>query len=105
MASRAEREKRWIVLADDGRHATLGRHSDPSEEELQEAAKGLHAAGVGGWLAVTEGVYYSRDKMSLLMVRELAPSKISFDEASRTFLATRKRTLASYAAKEGPKPG
>ena len=27
-------ERRWIILGEDGRHVTMGRHSDPSPEEL-----------------------------------------------------------------------
>jgi len=49
------RERRWVVIGEDGRHATLGWHTDPSEEEINAAEAGLVALRTGGWLAVTEG--------------------------------------------------
>ena len=85
----AEREKRWIILGDDGRHATIGRHSDPSEEELIRATDALQANSQGGWLAVAEGRYYSGEKISVLMVRELAPPRVSWDEALAAFQTAR----------------
>jgi hypothetical protein len=36
-----DREKRWIVLADDGLHVTIGRHTDPSEDEIVRAGDAL----------------------------------------------------------------
>ena len=35
------RRRRWIVLSEDGRHSTIGRHTDPTEEQLDLAANGL----------------------------------------------------------------
>ena len=83
------RERRWVVIAEDGRHATLGRHTDPSEGEINAAEAGLIALGTGGWLAVTEGVYYSRDVMSLLQVRTLGTPAVTWDEARSRFLSRR----------------
>ena len=80
-AKPTSREKRWIVLADDGRHVTLGRHSDPSDEEIAQAANGLRRSGVGGWLAVLEGVYYGRGVLNVMMVREIAPPRAGWDDA------------------------
>jgi len=88
------RERRWIVLDEDGCHVTLGRHSDPTEAEIGEAAEALRRSGTGGWLAVTEGVYYQpRDTISLMMVRELAPGSASWDEAVAAFQRRRWETL------------
>jgi len=65
-------EKRSAVLVEDGSHGWLGRHTEPSEAELSEVARGLGAAGLVGWLVVTEGVYYNpKDTLSVLMVRPL----------------------------------
>ena len=85
----ARREKRWIVLGEDGRHVTLGRHTDPSEEELTRAADALRASGQGGWLAVTEGRYYSGDQLSVLMVRELASPQSPWEIALAAFQEAR----------------
>ena len=83
------RELRWVVISEDGRHATRGRHTDPSEEEIKAAEAALAASGIGGWLVVTEGVYYSRDAMSVLQVRTLGTPAASWDEASMRFLLLR----------------
>jgi hypothetical protein len=97
MASAAAREKRWIVLSSDGRHTTVGRHTDPTEDEIGRLAEGLKAASLGGWLAITEGVYYSKGKLSVMMVRELAPSpsNMSWESAVAAFQATRDRSKTS----------
>lgn len=96
MARRGELEKRWIVLSEDGRHATLGRYTDPTEDEIQRAAEGLRGAGIGGWLAVTEGVYYSRGRLSVLQVRELVHSEISWQDAVKSFLDMRAKAIQPH---------
>lgn len=87
-------ERRWIVLGDDGRHVTVGRHSDPTEDELREMSEQLKATGVGGWLAVTEGVYYSGGALRLMMVRELAPPRQTWEAAVAAFHDARRTKLA-----------
>ena len=105
MTPRAERERRWIVLGEDGRHVTLGRHTDPTTEEIGHAGAGLRAAGLGGWLAVMEGVYYrSRGGVSLMMVRELVPCRASWDEAVSAFTDLRRLALKSSSF-PAPRPG
>lgn len=51
------REKRWLYASKDGRHVTAGRHTDPSGEEVQQAADALDKMGLPGWLCLSEGVY------------------------------------------------
>jgi len=41
-------ERRWIILAADGRHSTLGRITPPDEEEVARAASALAAVGLAG---------------------------------------------------------
>jgi hypothetical protein len=72
MQEAAMSEKRWIVLATDGRHVTLGRHSDPSEAEIIQTESALRAQGLAGWLAVTSGTYYSHEDLEVVAVRPLA---------------------------------
>lgn len=68
-----QREKRWAVITSDGSHSWLGRHTDPTEEEITRAADQLAAQGLTGWLAVTEGVYYEpTHPMTAIMVRALS---------------------------------
>jgi hypothetical protein len=103
MTRRISREKRWIVLAEDGRHTTVGRHSDPTEEELSDARRGLTAASLGGWLALTEGTYYSRGAMNIILKRELAPAKVKFDHAAQLFLGKREANFSSFTSANSPK--
>ena len=66
-------ERRWLILAVDGRHTWLGRATDPSDEEVTRAATALTAQSLSGWLAVSNGDYWSiEERMTLLMVRSLA---------------------------------
>ena len=89
-------ERRWIILGDDGRHVIVGRHSDPSDDEIAKAGEALRAAGHGGWLAVTEGDYYARSRrVSVMMVRELSPAKQPWERAVAAFEEARARTLAA----------
>ncbi len=88
-------ERRWIVLGEDGRHITMGRHSDPSPEEVAKAEAGLAAQGLAGWLAVMNGGYHARRKPSLMMVRPLCDPQQPFAEAVDAFQAARKATLDS----------
>lgn len=90
---RAALETRWIILGTDGRHVTMGRHSDPSAEEIAQAEAGLAAQGLAGWLAVMKGGYYTRRKPSLMMVRPLCGPQRPFAEAVDAFQAARKATL------------
>ena len=83
------RERRWIVLLENGEHSTVGRYTDPEAELLETVAGQLRGHGVGGWLAVLEGDYHGRDKLSLLMVRELVPAARSWGDAEAAFLRIR----------------
>lgn len=78
-------EVRWIVLSQDGRHVTLGRHSDPSPDELKRAEDALIAAGEHGWLAVLRGAYYSQAVPSLLMVKTMGIPNEPWDKAVEAF--------------------
>ena len=90
-------ETRWIVLAADGRHVTMGRHTDPSQLEIEEAERGLASQGLSGWLAVMKGAYFSRQTPSLMMVRPLANPVIPFDDAAAAFIERRTVSLAEVA--------
>ena len=90
------REKRWIVLATDGRHVTLGRHVDPTLEMIEQVGAELRQIGLGGWLAVTEGRYYEpRDVLRVMLVRPLAEPASDWDGAVAAFMAIRAVALSS----------
>jgi hypothetical protein len=59
-------ERRWIILATDGRHVTLGRSAAPSEEEVARGAAGLAAAGLAGWYVIMDGDYWARGAQLVL---------------------------------------
>ncbi len=80
-------ETRWLVLASDGRHVTLGRHRDPEPEEIERAEAGLAANGLGGWLVLMKGAYYDRKTPELMMVRPLGVPQASWESALAGFLA------------------
>ena len=62
-------ERRWIILAQDGRHVTMGRAAPPSEAEVAAAAAALAAQGLAGWLATLDGNYWSRRRVTLAAER------------------------------------
>ncbi len=79
------RERRWIILGQDGRFVTLGRASDPSEAELRTAEAALHAQGLAGWLAIMEGNPNVVAQPRLLMVRTLGKPTLTFEQGSAAF--------------------
>jgi hypothetical protein len=88
-------ERRWIVLGEDGRHVTLGRHADPSPEEIAAAEAALVGQCLAGWLAVAEGDPWRRGaRVRLLEVRPLAEPSVPFQGAVEAFQARRAATLA-----------
>lgn len=89
MATAADRsrERRWIIIAPDGRFSTLGRASDPSEKEILAAEAALRDQGLAGWLAVMEGNPYVGATPKILEVRPLAGPTASFSAASAACVA------------------
>jgi hypothetical protein len=90
-------ERRWIVLGEDGRHVSLGRHSDPSQVEIAQAEASLAAQGLAGWLAVMEGAYYQRQIPTVMMVRPLGNPRRPFPEAVAAFQEARKINLNRFS--------
>ncbi|WP_439580653.1 hypothetical protein [Elioraea sp.] len=89
---RRSKEKRWIVLGEDGRHVTLGRHTDPTDAEIAAAEGKLAAQGLGGWLAIMEGDYFGRrPQPALLMVRPLGSPAERFEAAAEAFETARQQ--------------
>ncbi|MGG5890707.1 hypothetical protein ACLF3G_26790 [Falsiroseomonas sp. HC035] len=69
------------MLGIDGRYVTLGRASDPSEDEVRGAEDALRAQGLAGWLAIMEGNPYVGVLPSLMEVRPLASPSVPFADA------------------------
>ena len=63
---------RWIMLASDGRHSTIGRDTAPDDAALAAAGSALAGMGLAGWLVRLEGDYWSRRKpVVLTMIQPL----------------------------------
>lgn len=89
------RERRWLILGEDGRHVWLGRARDPDEAEIRDAEAALAARSQAGWLAVAEGDYWLVGMpMTLLLVRPLAGPTAAFEQAARRFAAIRAERLS-----------
>jgi hypothetical protein len=64
---------RWIVLASDGRHSTIGRETAPDDAGVAAAGSALAGIGLAGWLVRLEGDYWSRrTRVMLTMIQPLA---------------------------------
>ena len=50
-----QQERRWLIVSEDGRHVWLGRHTDPSLEEVERAGAALDGQGIAAWLAARMG--------------------------------------------------
>jgi hypothetical protein len=103
----AETETRWIVLGTDGRHVSLGR-TEPSEAEVMAASDALVAQGLSGWLALLEGDYYNRRKVTLEPLQRIgAAHDADWQAALASFHAARHRaiTLARGAFARGVRRG
>jgi hypothetical protein len=81
------RERRWVVVAPDGRYVSLGQNSDPSDDEISIAERGLLAQNLSGWLAIMEGDPWVGKPPRLLEVRPLASPASTFSEAADACIA------------------
>ncbi|MDI6653686.1 hypothetical protein QMA67_12170 [Gluconobacter japonicus] len=87
--------KRWMIIAEDGRHATLGEHRSPSEEEIDQVTASLSAHGLGGWLVLGDGDYYQpRTPFDLEKVRQVSDSQVSWEVAETRFRDLRSRSCS-----------
>ena len=85
-------ERRWIILAQDGRHVTMGRAAPPSEAEVEAAAAALAAQGLAGWLATLDGNYWSRRRVALAPLQTLGDdARLDWPAAVAAFDAARQR--------------
>ncbi|MBX9751033.1 MAG: hypothetical protein K5Q68_15705 [Roseococcus sp.] len=88
-------ERRWIILAQDGRHVTMGRAAPPSEAEVEAAAAALAAQGLAGWLATLDGNYWSRRRVTLASVQTLGDdARLDWPAAIAAFDVARKAATA-----------
>jgi hypothetical protein len=94
-ADGTDREKRWMLLASTGDHSWLGRHSDPSDEELAKLAGKLNQLALSGWLCIAEGDYWADNgHYAVMEVKRLAGNS-DFQGALNIFNKKRAATLCS----------
>ena len=88
-----EREKRWAMITQDGQHSWMGRHTDPTPEEIEQTSARMADLGVTGWLTITSGVYYEPEhNLEVMMVRPLA-GQGDWEAALAAFLVRRVEAL------------
>ncbi len=93
MDQNRQRERRWIILGEDGRFITLGHAVPPTEEEIAEAEAAMRAQGVAGWIAVMVGNPWTVVRPDLVEVRPLAGPTATFVAAVAAF---RRRRQADF---------
>lgn len=76
-----------MVIATDGRYVTLGRQSDPGEDEISVVERALRTQNLSGWLAIMEGDPWVGKPPRLLEVRPLASPASTFSEAADACIA------------------
>lgn len=82
-----------MIIAEDGRHATLGQHRLPTEEEISQVTASLSAHGLGGWLVLGNGDYYQiRKPFDLEKVRQVSKSQVPWEVAETRFRDLRSRS-------------
>ena len=94
MKNARSRERCWLVVADDGTHSIIGRHSDPSKEELDGFAAQVDRRGLTAWLVVSEGVYFSQEPVTLMVVRRISAADGDWATAERRWHDRRTTALA-----------
>ena len=98
VAAPADGQGQGQPQAPDGRYVTLGRHSDPTEDEIRAAENGLRAQGLAGYLAVMEGNPWVGPLPRLLEVRPLADPAGSFGEAAAACVELIRRSRGNDGA-------
>ena len=87
------KERRWLVVAHDGHHSTIGIRTDPSPEEILSVGDSLEAIGMAAWLVVSEGSYDEAGGVTLLLVRPITNWKGDWTDAERRWHELRARKL------------
>ncbi|MEI6161872.1 MAG: hypothetical protein WCP77_18705, partial [Roseococcus sp.] len=83
-------ETRWLIIAQDGRHVTIGRAAPPSDDEVMRCAETLVAQGMaGGWFVTMTGAYWGRRRVVLEPIRQIVPGG-DWEEAEGRFQALRR---------------
>jgi hypothetical protein len=88
-------EVRWMILSADGRHSWMGRHTDPSQEEITRAADQLQAQAIQGWLCVLRGDYWdAHDPLEVMEVSNLYSGDAQWLDVLAAFKRRRTEALS-----------
>lgn len=79
------RDPRRVLVTEIGEFSTLGRHHEPSEQDIAAAEAALARAGRSGWLAVMSHSVHACTLPELVMVRPLCEPKVPFEHAAQAF--------------------
>jgi hypothetical protein len=83
-------ETRYLIIAEDGRHVTLGRAYAPTPEEIEKCSEGLAKQGLAGWYTIMRGDYWGRREPALEAVQEVGmPIACNWQTATANFKADR----------------
>jgi len=94
---------RWIVLATDGRHSTLGRDTTPSDAEVAAAGAALSRMGLAGWLVRLDGDYWARRAPVVLTpVQPLAHATAADWPATVAAFEAKRMTATSSKVRSSP---
>lgn len=80
-------DPRWIIMTEDGRINLIGRHTEPSQAELDRAEMAMEAAGVRGWVAIMDRSAYAPGQPEFTPVKEMRSPVVTFQEAVARFAA------------------
>jgi hypothetical protein len=83
-------ETRYLIIAEDGRHVTLGRAYAPTPEEIEKCSEGLAKQGLAGWYTIMRGDYWGRREPALEAVQEVGmPIACNWQTVTANFKAAR----------------
>ena len=83
-------DRRWIVLSEDGRAATLGRVRDPSDDEIAQTETEFASRGIAGWLAIQSHSFHAEGPPpSFMEIKPLGVPAVSFETAVAALRATK----------------
>jgi hypothetical protein len=72
-------DPRWIVLTEEGHINMIGRHTEPSQAEIERVEIAMGANGVRGWIAIMDRSAYAAGRPEFMVVQEMREPKISFE--------------------------
>lgn len=78
-------DPRWIILFESGEYMLMGRHRQPSVDELREMEARMTERSVRGWLAVMDRSEYAPGEPEFVMIKAIGDPLASFEDAVINF--------------------